>query len=193
MCKTPVTLHWLMGQLKQITAVYLQSALHPERCHCVENMMSYLSAALGREKPSPKWGRHRQSAELRVFQALTFFYWYKIIHASCTNWLCETACNKSREWRYIIWSVACIWGTIRGKPSGCKWLLSQACICLLIMPQPQWSSLQPVAMETTPPNPHPSLLVKSMWIGCNRPPLEKSTMSRAWAGTEENNIHLAKC
>lgn len=28
---------------------YLQSALHPERCHCVENMMSYLSAALGRE------------------------------------------------------------------------------------------------------------------------------------------------
>ncbi len=28
---------------------YLQSALHPERCHCVENMTSYLSAALGRE------------------------------------------------------------------------------------------------------------------------------------------------
>lgn len=80
MCKTPVTLHWLMGQLKQITAVYLQSALHPERCHCVENMMSYLSAALGREKPSPKRGRHRQSAELRVFQADFFFYRYKIIH-----------------------------------------------------------------------------------------------------------------
>lgn len=83
MCsKTPVTLHWLMGQLKQITAVYLQSALHPERCHCVENMMSYLSAALGWEKPFPKRGRHRQSAELRVFQALTFFFFneIKMIH-----------------------------------------------------------------------------------------------------------------
>lgn len=79
MCsKTPVTLHWLMGHLKQITAVYLQSALHPERCHCVENMMSYLSAALGWEKPFPKRGRHRQSAELRVFQALTFFFFNEI-------------------------------------------------------------------------------------------------------------------